>query len=455
MEGLQRKKTIYQETLENLYQELRQARSVSSGGRRLALLGLLYDVHRVHQFFERIGDNLAESIGTHNILLYDADVDYNEWSMKLDIRFDVAAFYMPDEEEADADADSVKETLWHVFDTFSRDGLKDTPCKRTEDVQMLAGVLTGDMGDKMLVAALNESVLALRECLLQINTCLAKHKMKGGEGKALYQHEEEIFQKRYEDDVVQDFESWKDQFDDDEEVVKRHFWGKYCTEMLTLFISGFLAPRISSQAEADMSDLDKEFETLKFMNIPPGMDAKAHYSALRELFDYKNNVVVPKKESIGKYFFRHRKTVGADQRRALFRFVKMIWLIEEEKKPKAKKAELNYDGIKIAMKRMYLPKCLEAVADGYGMEWLGKYIDALMESEHRDELAKEWENERRRSIIAGRIIGSLKEAGVFKENYSKLGKMLDKKNGKTFARYISEAKKSDICAWTIKYTEGK
>jgi hypothetical protein len=389
MEGLQRKKTIYQETLENLYQELRQARSVSSGGRRLALLGLLYDVHKVHQFFERIGDNLAESIGTHNILLYDADVDYNEWSKRLDIKFDVTPFYMPDEEEADADDASVKETLWHVFDTFSRDGLKDTPCKRTENVQMLMGVLTGDMDDKMLVAALNESVLALRECLLQINTCLAKHKMKGGEGKDLYQHEEEIFQKRYEDDVVQEFERWKDQFDEDDEVEKRYLWGKYCTEMLTLFISGFLAPRISSQAEADMSDLDKEFETLKFMNIPLDMDAKAHYSALRELFDYKNNVVVPKKESIGKYFFRHRKTVGADQRRALFWFLKMIWLIEEEKKPKTKKAELNYNGIKIAMKRTYLPKCLEAVADGYGMKWMGMYIDALMESGHRDELAKE------------------------------------------------------------------
>ena len=64
-------------------------------------------------------------------------------------------------------------------------------------------------------------------------------------------------------------------------------------------------------------------------------------------------------------------------------------------------------------------------------------------------------NERRRDIIAGCIIGSLKEAGVFKENYSKLGKMLDNKKGKTFARYISEAKKNDICAWTIKYTEGK
>jgi hypothetical protein len=133
----------------------------------------------------------------------------------------------------------------------------------------------------------------------------------------------------------------------------------------------------------------------------------------------------------------------------------MIWLIEEEKKPKTKKAELNYNGIKIAMKRTYLPKCLEAVADGYGMEWMSMYIDALMESRHRDELAKEWENEKKRNIIVGRIIGSLKEAGVFKENYSKLGKMLDRKGGKTFARYISEAKKHDICAWTIEYAEGK
>ena len=54
MEGLRKKKTVYLETLDNLYQELIQARSMSSGGRKLMLLGLLYDVHRVHQFFEQI-----------------------------------------------------------------------------------------------------------------------------------------------------------------------------------------------------------------------------------------------------------------------------------------------------------------------------------------------------------------------------------------------------------------
>ena len=158
MEGL-RKKTIYLETLENLFHELTQARSISSSGRKLILLGLLYDVHRVHQFFLQIENNLSESIDIHDILL--SDVDYNEWNIKLDIKFDVKAFYMPDEEEEDADASSVKATLWHVFDTFSREELKDIPCNRTDNVQLLMGVLMNDLSADQLAVLLNESIVAL------------------------------------------------------------------------------------------------------------------------------------------------------------------------------------------------------------------------------------------------------------------------------------------------------
>ena len=137
---------------------------------------------------------------------------------------------------------------------------------------------------------------------------------------------------KYENAVVEKFEEWKDTFDDDEDVLKRNLNGKYCTEMLTLFISGFLAPRISAQVETDTTSLEEEFTKLNFFNIPNTMDAKAHYSALRELFNYTNKVVVPKTAQIGKYFFKHRKNVDAKQRMALFEFIKMIELIEEEKK---------------------------------------------------------------------------------------------------------------------------
>ena len=332
MEGLNKKKTVYLTTLENLFQELKQARSVSSGGRKLILLGLLYDVHRVHQFFMQIENNLSESIEIPNLLLYDADVDYNQWSVDFDIKFDVNPFYMPDEEEEDAGESSVKQTLWYIFDTLSRDELKEIVCDRTNNVQLLSGILTSDITADQLALLLNESIVVLRESLVHIHSSISRHKMTNDEGEQLYRHEKEIFRMKYENAVVEKFEEWKDTFDDDEDVLKRNLNGKYCTEMLTLFISGFLAPRISAQVETDTTSLEEEFTKLNFFNIPNTMDAKAHYSALRELFNYTNKVVVPKTAQIGKYFFKHRKNVDAKQRMALFEFIKMIELIEEEKK---------------------------------------------------------------------------------------------------------------------------
>ena len=344
MEGSNKKKTVYLTTLENLFQELKQARSVSSGGRKLILLGLLYDVHRVHQFFMQIENNLSESIEIPNLLLYDADVDYNQWSVDFDIKFDVNPFYMPDEEEEDAGESSVKQTLWHIFDTLSRDELKEIVCDRTNNVQLLSGILTNDITADQLALLLNESIVVLRESLVHIHTCISRHKMTNDEGEQLYRHEKEIFRMKYENAVVEKFEEWKDTFDDDEDVLKRNLNGKYCTEMLTLFISGFLAPRISAQVETDTTSLEEEFTKLNFFNIPNTMDAKAHYSALRELFNYNNKVVVPKTAQIGKYFFKHRKHVDAKQRMALFEFIKMIELIEEEKKPKREKTEIINKG---------------------------------------------------------------------------------------------------------------
>ncbi|MBR6601793.1 MAG: hypothetical protein IKK87_08130 [Bacteroidaceae bacterium] len=339
MEGLRQKKTVYLEALENLFQELTSARSMSSGGRKFLLLGLLYDVHRVHQFFLQIESNLSESIAVHNLLQYDADVDYGQWSVRLDIKFDVNPFYLPEEEEEDANADSVKDTLWHVFDTFSRDELKGISCDRTGNVQALMNLLTNDLSADQLALVLNESVAALRESLIKIHTCIGRHRMTLDQGEELYRYERELFAKECGSSVIEEFEDWKvNSCDENEEVIRRNLKGKYCTEMLAFFMSGFLAPRISSQAETDTTEFDDEYEGLRFYNPPQGMDVKAHYSALREIFDYKDGIVVPKAGHIGKYFFKHRKEVTLEHRAALFRFVRMIWLIEEERKPKPQMA---------------------------------------------------------------------------------------------------------------------
>lgn len=450
MESL-RKKTVYLETLENLFQELVKARSVSSGGRKLMLLGLLYDVHRVHRFFMQIENNLSESMDIHNLLLYDADVDYHAWSIRLDIKFDVSPFYMPDEEDEDADAASVKETLWHILNTFSRKELKGISLDRNGYMRHLKGILVNGINTDRLALVLNASIVSLRESLLHIHTCISRHRMNLEEGEALYRHERDIFLQRYESGVIEEFEAWKDACDEDEEVIRRNLKGKYCTEMLAFFMSGFLSPRIGSQAETDTTEFDAEYEDLRFFNVPPSMEAKAYYSALRELFEYRGRVVVPKKGHIGKYFFKHRKEVDAGQRLALFKFIKMVSLVENEKKPKTKAVELNYEGIKIAMARTYFPKCTDALAEGYSTEWLAAYMDALMNSGHKDAIAMDWAVEKKRDTLVCLLVGALKEKKVFKGSYTDIAKLLNKENYRTFAKYMGQAKKHFIGKWTDDY----
>ena len=289
------------------------------------------------------------------------------------------------------------------------------------------------------------------------------------EGKELYRHEKEVFVKGYESKLIEDFEEWKENScDDDETIIKRSLKGKYCTEMLNFFMSDFLAPRIKAQAETDTTEFDAEFRELRFLNVPPTIVPEIHYSALRELFEYKDGIVVPQKGKIGKYFFKHRKEVDAKQRIALFAFIKMIELIEEEKLPKVEvKEEVNYEGIKVAMIRTYFPKCTSVLTKKYNAEWLDSYMTALMDSKHKDTIAAEWADETSRRQVYCAILGALKDKGVYKSSYAALSKMIydgnieeetDKEKKKqmakdlrTLEKYIGNGKKHIIGEWTADY----
>lgn len=407
MEGLKGKKTIYLETLENLYQELTQACPITLGGRKFVLMGLLYDVHRVHRFFSQIESNLTRTPDVQNLLWYDADVDYKKWSEKLAIGREVKPIFPSAEKE-------------------------DTP---------------------ILAATLNGQIIKLRDTLLRIHHILNKYRMTLDEGKTLYNYEYSQFVHQHESKIIADFEEWKDQFDDNEELVKRNLKGKYTSEMLALFQSGFLNTRLYAQIETDKSDFEEEMKTLKFEKIPADIDIEIYYSALREIFDYKNQVVVPQHGLVGKFFFKHRKEIGEEQRTALFRFIKMTLLIQEEKNPKPQQEALNYEGIKIAMIRTYFPKCSKALNKDYNTAWLAGYMNTLMESELREKLARDWAIPNKRDTIVCLIIGALKEADVLKGSYSDLAKLLDKKNERTLAKYVGQAKKHALADWTKEYIE--
>ena len=105
------------------------------------------------------------------------------------------------------------------------------------------------------------------------------------------------------------------------------------------------------------------------------------------------------------------------------------------------------------MIRTYFPKCSKALNKDYNTAWLAGYMNALMESELREKLARDWAIPNKRDTIVCLIIGALKEADVLKGSYSDMAKLLDKKNARTLAKYVGQAKKHALAEWTKEYIE--
>ena len=183
---------------------------------------------------------------------------------------------------------------------------------------------------------------------------------------------------------------------------------------------------------------------------------QAYYSAMRELFKFKKGEFIPRKDKIGKFFFKYRKVVSESHRIALFSFVKMLLLIEDEKKPKAKEVKLNYDGIIIYLSRDVFPKCEEILCDGFSVEWLNDYITALMNSVHKDKIATSWAKNNQQGLIIGSIFRALKECEVIEGSNRSIGNLIDKNRGDTLAKYIGESGKYNyIKEGTGKYVDKK
>lgn len=101
----------------------------------------------------------------------------------------------------------------------------------------------------------------------------------------------------------------------------------------------------------------------------------------------------------------------------------------------------------------------EASADKkkYNEAWRKRFIEDLMGSEHRDEVAKAWANKDLRLQVKGRVIGALAVAGVFlKKKYTPIARIYygtreDTKESDTLAKYMGEYRKTYYGDWIIEY----
>lgn len=144
----------------------------------------------------------------------------------------------------------------------------------------------------------------------------------------------------------------------------------------------------------------------------------------------------------------------------------MEWLERPAEAAKAScqsddKKELNFFAPKKNLQELLKAKWFAEVRSNpeFDVAWTDSFIDALMKSEWKDTIAKEWavQGERKKiTQIKGYIVGLLKDAGVLEGSYNSIAKEIGiTKDYRTFSRYMSDGKTQPYADWVKDYVLGK
>lgn len=98
----------------------------------------------------------------------------------------------------------------------------------------------------------------------------------------------------------------------------------------------------------------------------------------------------------------------------------------------------------------------EVRTDGkYDAQWTDAFVEALMQSEHGEGIARQWAvggERNKRTQIKGYVVGLLKDAGVLRGSYDaiarKIGITLEPR---TFSSYMGDGKRQPYEAWVQAY----
>jgi hypothetical protein len=122
--------------------------------------------------------------------------------------------------------------------------------------------------------------------------------------------------------------------------------------------------------------------------------------------------------------------------------------------------ELNYFAPQIHLQNFFKGDWFAKVRtkEEYNGEWTDAFVSALMESEWKDGIAKQWavQGERnKKTQIKGYIVGLLKDAGVLKGSYDSIASQVGITDpSRTFSNYMCQGKKQPYADWVKKYVSG-
>lgn len=132
----------------------------------------------------------------------------------------------------------------------------------------------------------------------------------------------------------------------------------------------------------------------------------------------------------------------------------------------AQKEELDYEVPTFQLQRLLRGDWFAEVrtSECYDAAWTDAFVEALMNSEFGEQIARDWAvqgKRERKAQVKGHVVGLLKDAGVLKGSYGsiarKVGIIVNEENKKdpykTFADYMARGKKQPYAGWVKEYVE--
>jgi hypothetical protein len=191
-----------------------------------------------------------------------------------------------------------------------------------------------------------------------------------------------------------------------------------------------------------------------------------HYAAFRKLVDWQDGYLVVNAAHAGQHFYasRHEENAKA-HRNAFLKYMHKISLAQEEyKKLQAAPQEipenaLNYfapsKNLKVLLTEEWFGM-LTADEKRFTAKWIHGFVDALMTSEWREQIATDWAVADKRLGLKCMVVGVLKDAGVIRGSYNSIAKLLDmdSENPATLAKYMGMGKKQPFAEWITHYVKG-
>ena len=125
----------------------------------------------------------------------------------------------------------------------------------------------------------------------------------------------------------------------------------------------------------------------------------------------------------------------------------------------SKPAELNYFAPRKNLQELLQQEWFFSYRTNkaYDEQWTNSLVKALMESEWKECIARDWSAEGERSKcmqIRGYVIGLLKDNGVLKGSYDSIAEATNlTENHRSLSRYMGEGKRQPYAAWMKAYVE--